>query len=155
MRKSVTGAWISAASAAVLAMAGVKRAKSLQAIDPELYMAPLWLPISLTPALRSLSIRQQRRAPPAQLPSHVEMAEVLLERPNGGEPLRVLTLQRITRTSTSAARPAILWIHGGGYVIGRPEQDLGFISHLLRHLDVIFIAVAYRLAPEHPFPAPP
>jgi acetyl esterase/lipase len=53
----------------------------------------------------------------------------------------------------SRQRAAFLWIHGGGYVIGHPSQDDHFCQDLARKLDILVVAVRYRLAPEHPFPA--
>jgi acetyl esterase/lipase len=48
---------------------------------------------------------------------------------------------------------ALLWIHGGGYVIGRPQQSDEFCRRLNRRLGITVAAPQYRLAPEHPYPA--
>lgn len=50
--------------------------------------------------------------------------------------------------------PAVLWIHGGGYVIGSAGQDDAVCRHLAVDLGALVAAVDYRLAPEHPFPVP-
>ena len=50
--------------------------------------------------------------------------------------------------------PAVLWIHGGGYVIGSAAQDDAVCRHLADELGALVAAVDYRLAPEHPFPVP-
>ena len=50
--------------------------------------------------------------------------------------------------------PAVLWIHGGGYVIGSAAQDDAVCRHLAGELGAVVAAVDYRLAPEHPFPVP-
>lgn len=50
--------------------------------------------------------------------------------------------------------PALLWIHGGGYVIGTAQQDDALCRRFVRELGVTVAAVDYRLAPEHPYPAP-
>lgn len=52
------------------------------------------------------------------------------------------------------ALPGVLWIHGGGYVIGAAAQDDAVCRHLARALPAVVVAVDYRLAPEHPFPEP-
>ncbi|HEX7856557.1 MAG TPA: alpha/beta hydrolase [Sphingobium sp.] len=49
---------------------------------------------------------------------------------------------------------ALLWIHGGGYIIGSPKQDDPFLIATARELGLLIVSVDYRLAPEHPFPAP-
>ncbi|OBK32371.1 alpha/beta hydrolase [Mycobacterium sp. 1245111.1] len=50
--------------------------------------------------------------------------------------------------------PALLWIHGGGYVIGNAQQDDELCRRFARELGITVAAVDYRLAPEHPYPAP-
>lgn len=50
--------------------------------------------------------------------------------------------------------PALLWIHGGGYVIGSAQQDDAVCAAFCRTLGVTVGSVEYRLAPEHPYPAP-
>lgn len=49
---------------------------------------------------------------------------------------------------------ALLWIHGGGMVIGTAQQDDPVCKEFANALGVTVAAVEYRLAPEHPFPAP-
>jgi acetyl esterase/lipase len=47
----------------------------------------------------------------------------------------------------------ILYLHGGGYVAGSISYARGFASLLAVETNKQVLAVAYRLAPEHPFPA--
>ncbi len=54
-----------------------------------------------------------------------------------------------------AAGPALVFFHGGGFVIGDLDTHAGFCAEMARQLDMPVIAVDYRLAPEHPFPAGP
>ncbi|RRV10172.1 alpha/beta hydrolase [Pseudomonas sp. v388] len=54
----------------------------------------------------------------------------------------------------AATTPAILYVHGGGFVLGRPEMLDDYLAQLARQLNATIIAVDYRLAPEHPFPLP-
>ena len=62
---------------------------------------------------------------------------------------------RLHRPSgVSRPGPALLWIHGGGYVIGTAKQDDRLCRRFARELGVTVAAVDYRLAPEHPYPAP-
>ena len=51
--------------------------------------------------------------------------------------------------------PAVLFFHGGGFVIGNVETHAGFCAEVSRQLDLPVISVDYRLAPEHPWPAAP
>lgn len=50
--------------------------------------------------------------------------------------------------------PAMLWIHGGGMVMGSAAQEDGFCRKLADSTEVIVAAVDHRLAPEHPYPIP-
>jgi acetyl esterase len=51
--------------------------------------------------------------------------------------------------------PAIVFFHGGGYVIGDLDTHQALCTELSAELDMPVLAVHYRLAPEHPFPAAP
>lgn len=51
--------------------------------------------------------------------------------------------------------PAIAFFHGGGFVIGDLESHASFCAEMSRELDLPVIAIDYRLAPEHPWPAAP
>lgn len=49
----------------------------------------------------------------------------------------------------------ILFYHGGGFALGDLETHEPFCTYLADRLDMPVLAVDYRLAPEHPFPAAP
>jgi acetyl esterase/lipase len=57
----------------------------------------------------------------------------------------------VGRRSSAAG---VLYVHGGGYVIGTAALGDPFCARLAQHLGVVVAAVDYRLAPEHPFPTP-
>lgn len=50
--------------------------------------------------------------------------------------------------------PGMVWIHGGGYLIGTPAQDDAICRRFARELGITVAAVDYRLAPEYPYPIP-
>jgi acetyl esterase len=50
-------------------------------------------------------------------------------------------------------RPALLYLHGGGFVTGTPESYAGPCSRMAEETGCDVIVPDYRLAPEHPFPA--
>jgi monoterpene epsilon-lactone hydrolase len=52
------------------------------------------------------------------------------------------------------ASRAVLYLHGGGYVIGSLDSHRHLASEIARDLGARTLALHYRLAPEHPFPAP-
>jgi acetyl esterase/lipase len=49
--------------------------------------------------------------------------------------------------------PALLWIHGGGYVMGTAQMDDRVCAQFSKRLGITVASVEYRLAPEHPYPA--
>lgn len=50
--------------------------------------------------------------------------------------------------------PGILWMHGGGYIIGRPEMGDSNCIQFVKELGIKVVSVDYRLAPKYPFPIP-
>lgn len=52
-----------------------------------------------------------------------------------------------------AARPLLVYLHGGGWVVCDLDTHDGCCRFLARHAAVNVLSVGYRLAPEHPFPA--
>jgi acetyl esterase/lipase len=70
---------------------------------------------------------------------------------NGDPAVRV----RVYRPNEQPSKlPALYWIHGGGYVMGDIEQDDRLMKQLVKRVGCVAVSVDYRLAPEHPFPAP-
>jgi acetyl esterase len=61
---------------------------------------------------------------------------------------------RIYAPSTgNAPLPTVAYFHGGGWVQGDLETHHGLCARLAQHADALVVAVDYRLAPEHKFPA--
>jgi acetyl esterase len=54
-----------------------------------------------------------------------------------------------------APGPVVLFIHGGGFVIGDVEVYHALCTEIAVQLDLPVVSIEYRLAPEHPFPAAP
>ena len=59
----------------------------------------------------------------------------------------------VYRKNDRAGQPALLWIHGGGYILGSAEDEAA--QCIAELCDCTVLSVEYRLAPEHPFPAGP
>jgi epsilon-lactone hydrolase len=58
-----------------------------------------------------------------------------------------------TSTPNDARDAALMWLHGGGYVIGSLVSHRHLVSEAGRAAKIWALALDYRLAPEHPFPA--
>jgi acetyl esterase len=80
-------------------------------------------------------------------PALPRVEDVHIPGPAGDIPARVYA------SSTGAPRPVVAYFHGGGWVQGDLETHHGLCARLARHADVLVVAVDYRLAPEHKFPA--
>lgn len=66
-----------------------------------------------------------------------------------GATVRVLVF---TPRDVSAPMPAVIHIHGGGYVMGKPEECLIENAGLALRCGCMVVSVDYRLAPETPYP---
>ena len=71
---------------------------------------------------------------------------------SGGSDVRCLLYRPMGETEHQ--RPGYLHIHGGGYVFGTPEGSDAINLKICSELGVVVVSVDYRLAPEHPVPAP-
>ena len=71
------------------------------------------------------------------------------ERQIAGVPCEVIT------PPGNGARPVLIWIHGGGWVVGTAAESTVTCQRLAAGAGCIVVNVDYRLAPEHPFPAAP
>jgi acetyl esterase/lipase len=115
--------------------------------------------IEFHPELRRVAQRLPKQiVTPVTVP-FIRAAERLLWRRNPKD-VDVLTLAsgvgiRLFRPpGVTGQAPALLWIHGGGYVIGKAAQDDVLCRRYARKLGATVASVDYRLAPDHPYPAP-
>ncbi|MFD1175151.1 alpha/beta hydrolase [Paenibacillus puldeungensis] len=69
----------------------------------------------------------------------------------GGQDMLLRVYEPINRDGE--VLPALLWSHGGGYVLGYPGVDDGVCQSFVEAAGCVVFSPDYRLAPEHPFPA--
>jgi len=74
--------------------------------------------------------------------------ELAVEGPAGALPAR-----HYVPAEAGGPHPLLVWLHGGGFVIGDLDTHDAGCRRLCRHAGVHVLSVAYRLAPEDPFPA--
>lgn len=65
-----------------------------------------------------------------------------------------LLICRPTAPATEGPLPVIYHVHGGGMVIGNNRVGVDAALRWAKELDAVVVSVEYRLAPEHPHPAP-
>ncbi|MGW3206304.1 alpha/beta hydrolase [Streptomyces sp. NPDC001135] len=71
-----------------------------------------------------------------------------------GAPDVSLLLCRPVRTESTAPLPVLYHVHGGGMVLGTDRAGVDQPLAWARELGAVVVSVEYRLAPEHPHPAP-
>lgn len=65
-----------------------------------------------------------------------------------------LMIRLYTPVGVDRPMPAMLYIHGGGFVLGEVGHFDAQCQQLARGADLVVASVEYRRAPEHPYPAP-
>ena len=96
-------------------------------------------------ALRSRSpVIAELKGPPE--PVHT-VEDLSIEGPGGDLALRLY------HPGGTAPRPLLVYLHGGGWVIGDLEIQDGLCRNLANRSGCAVLSVDYRLAPEHPYPA--
>ena len=68
-------------------------------------------------------------------------------------PLGPRALRLYKPIAAAGPLPALVFFHGGGWVVGSLDSHDHVCRHLCHAAGVAVVAVDYRLAPEHPFPA--
>lgn len=126
-------------------------------IDPEIVpMLDLFPVINLTteslPQTRSFfnEMNAQMLAGLPEVPD-VTVNERHIPGPQGAPDVRVLVYHP---KNVSTPVPALLWIHGGGYVIGNADQAGPQLKAIVSAIGCAAVSVDYRLAPETPHPGP-
>ena len=76
--------------------------------------------------------------------------DITIEGPASGLNLRVY---RGAGTAAHALLPCLVFLHGGGWVIGNLDSHDRLCRRLANVAGICVVAVDYRLAPEHPYPA--
>ena len=107
-----------------------------------------------TPPLEEMGVEQARESsailanffPPG--PEMTEVRDETVPGPAGPIPIRVY------RPDGSPPEGTIVYFHGGGFVVMGLDSHDGHCRHLAKETGAVVVSVDYRLAPEHPFPAP-
>ncbi|NIB41632.1 alpha/beta hydrolase [Pseudomaricurvus alkylphenolicus] len=125
-------------------------------IDPELLVEPevnmdfdLWADLPTTRTLYNQMMRDRIADIPVREDVPFQDQDI-----NGldGDPRVKVRVYRPSRLQGPA--PAILWIHGGGYFLGAIDSETPIMQTMADGVGCTIVSVEYRLAPEHPFPAP-
>ena len=101
------------------------------------------------PPIESMTPVECREAFAALRDPDAPLAEVAsaVDREIVGVPTRIYT------PAGTGPFPILVWIHGGGWVVGSMDEDDPVSRELCSRSGCVVVNVDYRLAPEHPFPA--
>lgn len=126
-------------------------AAELSAVDPQL-RGPLAHPerIKIPSMTEQDIVALLRKAPPPGAPflTAPPVTTRQIRGPLGADTLRVFVIN----AGGEAGRPAILHIHGGGYILGSPTTDIPNLQRIAAAQNCVIVSVDYRLSPETRFP---
>ncbi|GCE16011.1 alpha/beta hydrolase [Tengunoibacter tsumagoiensis] len=128
-------------------------------VDPELVAILNYIPAS---ALTAESLAETRasakKAVMASLASAnvsqfsaLSVSERFISGLEGEPNVRILVY---LPTSVQGPLPTLLWIHGGGYVMGSADAEDLMVKSIVSNVGCAAVSVDYRLAPETPYPGP-
>lgn len=125
--------------------------EGVMTLDPELAMFETF---SLPDFSNINALREWERQLSAAKNSQQGHADVLISDTSFTEPLDNAQIKvRIYRPAEPGPVPAMIYFHGGSFVMGNLETDHLFCLHYAHHAKIAVVSVDYRLAPEYPFPA--
>ncbi|WP_437311078.1 alpha/beta hydrolase [Sorangium sp. So ce388] len=126
-------------------------------VDPELApmlerFPPLHLSRETLPQARAALAEMTARSA-GLLPAfrHIAVTERRVPGPAGAPEVRVLVY---FPENAPRPLPALLWIHGGGYVLGSAADEDQLVKAIVVAVGCAAVSVDYRLAPETPHPGP-
>ena len=127
-------------------------------IDPDLLPSIEMIPVDGSfnfddlPAAREMST-QMFSEMAAQMPpvEGVDSKDLSIPGPEGAPEI---TARLYSPMNISDSRPGMLWIHGGGYILGDLDVDDYNLRQMCVNTGCVILSTNYRLAPEDPFPAP-
>ncbi|PKN58225.1 MAG: hypothetical protein CVU56_06800 [Deltaproteobacteria bacterium HGW-Deltaproteobacteria-14] len=157
LARALTGSLLSAFRRVPAPLLGRSVVVAGQRLDPHVQLGLRLYHLSGRPPLESLPPHQARAEANAILrhlnPGPPEPLALVSERTFAG-PAGPLRVRRYRPTGRAAApRPALVFLHGGGHVVGDLDTHEPLCRLLAARSGVEVIAVAYRLAPEARFPA--
>ena len=127
-----------------------------QVLDPEAQLLLRLLRLSRRPSLDTLSVEEAREetrreaAAASGTPLEVASVDPWTLAGSAGE----LGGRLYVPLAASTPGPLLVYLHGGGWVVGDLDTHDQTCRFIAREAGVRVLAVDYRRAPEHPFPAP-
>jgi acetyl esterase len=123
------------------------------ALDPqaEVYLEGLKAASPTAPYLLSVDAAREAVVPvPPPESVHVDVEDSHFTADNRNIAIRIY---RPRENTSGSDRPLVMFLHGGGWVLGDLNSHDGLCRVLTRDADAVVVSVEYRLAPEFPYPA--
>lgn len=115
---------------------------------------PIFEPLEFMPPLDLETLPQMRAgiaamlaSQPERLSDSVTIEDAVIGGPTGDIPIRIYY------PKLAGTKGALLYFHGGGFVMGNLDSEHGRCLDYAEQAGCVVVSVDYRLAPEHPFPA--
>ena len=118
---------------------------------PDLAVGRFIPPFSFGPRLARMMRRGIPSVPPT--PDDVVIEEVRAPATDASPAVSLRVYRPKAAAPATAPRPALFWIHGGGFIGGSPEQDERTSIAFVQELGITVVALRYRLSPDHAAPA--
>ena len=139
---------VAAVSAVVASRVVLARRRLMGPVLPELRHPLLLVPVHFGP--RSLRLIRRAPVPPGRIAAGIDVAQRSVPALGEHPGVEVFVYDGPARSRPSGV---LLWIHGGGFVMGHPATYHELCSAFASDVGIVVVSVDYRLAPEHPFPA--
>lgn len=97
----------------------------------------------------AMSLQNRASTDVVKVDDDIHVEEVKIQGQDDNE-IRVLVFSSKEKVSDAVG---LLWLHGGGYAIGTPDQDAALISEFIRKENTIVVAPDYRHSVEAAYPA--
>lgn len=129
-------------------------ARGAALVDPEL-RGPLANHAAFTfPSVPVSELPALRKKIPLVFPKRLDAPAVTEKTIQGGPGAPSMKVFLIDGRKAPGPRPAILHIHGGGYIAGWVEHDLPNLQRIAAEQGCLIVSAEYRLSPETAFPGP-
>ena len=103
------------------------------------------------------------KRPPAEVREIMDSSALRNQPPRSGDvvtkdysvelPGRIIRTRLYKPKGAQGVLPVMLYFHGGGFAIGNLDTHDRYVCYLTKTSGVAYVAVEYRLSPEHPYPA--
>jgi acetyl esterase/lipase len=122
-------------------------------LDPETAAVLDLLPVLELTDIRTARINRAALAAQARARTPADPTVVRIDESVPAEPPVRVRRYRPAGADPVEPLPCLMWIHGGGHVMGELEQDDPLMEHVVATIGCTAVSVDWRRAPEHRYPA--